>query len=460
MRLTLRGRVVLAACAAIVIAVVLVAIGVSVLVERQLRGNLDSSLRDRAAEVARLSVSAPSLLATPGALDTSIGGLQLSIEVLDRHGRVLARSLSLGGSFLPAGLAGRVIADGRASYASGRLGDTSLRLYVAPLPAAAGTASGGAVIVGGSTDDITDTLDRLHLFAALCALVAAALAGVVSFLLVRRALRPLETLSVGAAEIERTGDTSRRLPDPRTPDEVGRLAGTLNRMLVALDRARILERRFLSDASHELRTPVTALRGNIDYVRRHGPDPVALEDLAGDAARLSELVDNLLTLSREDEAATVEQDDVRLDLLAREAAAVDSRIVVDAPQAVRVRGDSAALLRALENLVENARRYGPAMGTITVTAREGDGLAHLSVRDDGPGLLEDEADQAFERFWRKDRSTPGSGLGLAIVKATAERHGGRATVKGSEFTIELPAFRDFSKDGGTTNGDEARKGRP
>jgi two-component system, OmpR family, sensor kinase len=460
MKLTLRARVVVAACAAIVIAVVLLAIGVSVLVERQLRGNLDSSLRDRAGEVARLSVSAPALLASPGALDTSIGGQQLSIEVLDRHGRVLARSLSLGGSFLPARLAGQVIADGRARYASGHLGGTSLRLYVAPLPAAAGAASGGAVIVGGSTDDIADTLDRLHLFAALSALVAAALAGVVSFLLVRRALRPLERLSVGATEIERTGDTARRLPDPGTRDEVGRLAETLNRMLAALDRARVSERRFLADASHELRTPVTALRGNIEYLRRHGPEPAALEDLEGDAARLSVLVDNLLALSREDEARAVAQANVRLDLLAGEAAAGHERVVVDAPEPVFVLGDDAALLRALGNLVENARRHGPTNGTITITVQQIDGLARSSVRDEGPGLTEEEADQAFERFWRKDRSTPGSGLGLAIVKATAERHGGRATARGSEFTIELPAFRDFSKDGGTTNGEEARKGRP
>jgi signal transduction histidine kinase len=453
-------RVVFAACAAIVVAVVFLAIGVSVLVERQLRGNLDTSLRDRAAEVARLSVSAPALLATPGALDTSIGGQQLSIEVLDRRGRVLARSLSLGGSFLPAALAGRVIADGHARYANGHLGNTSLRLYVAPLPAAAGAASGGAVIVGGSTDDIADTLDRLHLFAALSALVAAALAGMVSFLLVRRALRPLERLSVGAAEIERTGDTTRRLPDPRTSDEVGRLAETLNRMLAALDRARVAERRFLADASHELRTPVTALRGNINYVRRHGPEPAALEDLEADAARLSALVDNLLRLSREDEAEPIHQDEVRLDLLASEVAAGDPRVVVNAPEPVRVIGDGAALERALENLVENARRHGPPQGTITITADQSDGQARLSVRDEGQGLLGEEADQAFERFWRKNRSSPGSGLGLAIVRATAERHRGRAFVHGSEFAIELPALKDFSNDGGTTRGEEARKGRP
>jgi signal transduction histidine kinase len=239
---------------------------------------------------------------------------------------------------------------------------------------------------------------------------------------------------------------------------VGRLAETLNRMLAALDRARVVERRFLADASHELRTPVTALRGNIDYLRRHGPDPVAFEDLDADAARLSALVDNLLTLSREDEAGALDQDEVRLDVLATVEAAGDSRVVVDAAEPVRVRGDEAALRRALENLLENARRHGPERGVITVKASQSNGLARLSVRDEGHGLSEEEAAHAFDRFWRKNRAGSGSGLGLAIVKATAERHGGCVRVHGSEFTIELPALKEFSNKPGTTTAD-TRKGR-
>jgi signal transduction histidine kinase len=458
MRLTLRARVVLAACASILVAVALLAVGVSVLLEDQLRSNLDRSLRDRAAEVARLTVSAPALLTAPGALDTSIGGEQLSIEVLDRHGRVLARSLALGGSFLPIRLAGRVITDGQARYADDRLGDRPLRLYVAPLPVVTGAASGGAVVVAGATEGIDETLDRLHLFAALSALVAAALAAVVSLVLVRRAMRPLERLSAGAAEVERTGDPARRLPEPNTRDEVGRLAETLNRMLAALDRARDTERRFLADASHELRTPVTALRGNIDYLRRHGPDAAALEDLELDAARLSTLVDDLLTLSREDVAGAFE-DEVRLDLVALELGGGDPRVVVAAPTPVRVHGDRAAIARALANLLQNARSYGPSNGRITVAAMYADGFARLSVRDEGPGLTEEEAEHAFERFWRKRNTGEGSGLGLAIVAATAQRHGGHASVRGSEFTIELPALTDFSNDPGRTDGD-TRKGRP
>jgi two-component system, OmpR family, sensor kinase len=445
---TLRTRVALAAGAAITLAVVAVAVGVSVLVAGQLRSSLDRDLRDRAAEVARLSASAPAVLTAPGALDARVGGQQLSVEVLDRRGRIVARSLSLGGALLPPSVAGRVIASGRPLYEAGRLGAVHLRLYVAPLPAVGGAAAGGAVIVAGSTAEIGETLGRLHLFALFSGMVAIALATLAAFLLVRRALRPLERLSTGAAEIERTADLGRRLPEPESGDEVGRLARVLNRMLAALERAREGERRFLADASHELRSPVTALRGNVDYLRRHGPDEAVLAELGEDAERLTVLIEDLLALSREDAGGTPDEE-VRLDELARAAAAGEPRAVVQADGAVLVRGDRQALERALANLVENAKVHGPAGGTITIAASAAGGRARLTVRDEGPGLDEEEAGHAFERFWRARRDTPGSGLGLAIVRATAERHGGRATAEGSEFGIDLPLLRELSNDPGT-----------
>jgi signal transduction histidine kinase len=448
--------VVLAACGAIVLAVVVLAVAVSVLVERQLRSSLDRSVRDRAVEVARLSVSAPAVLTAPGALDGRVGGEQLWVEVLDRRGRLVARSLSLGGSLLPAGLVRTVIADGRPRYAAGTLGAARLRLYVAPLPAIGGAAAGGAVLVAASTGDIAETVDRLHLFALLSALAAAGLAGGAALLLVRRALRPLERLSSGAVEIERTADVSRRLPEPRTGDEVGRLALTLNRMLAALERARESERRFLADASHELRSPVTALRGNVDYLRRHGHDEGAVADLAADSERLSALIDDLLVLSREDVAGAGDEV-VRLDELARAAAVNDPQVVVEAQAEVEVRGERAALERALANLVENARRHGPAGGRITIGTQLVDGIVRLSVRDEGPGLTDEQLAHAFERFWRGRRDGRGSGLGLAIVKATAERHAGRVTIDGAEFALELPALRELSSKAATP-GSEPEKG--
>jgi two-component system, OmpR family, sensor kinase len=215
---------------------------------------------------------------------------------------------------------------------------------------------------------------------------------------------------------------------------VGTLAETLNAMLASLERAREAEQRFVGDASHELRTPLTALRGDVAYVSKHGADPEVLEDIAAAVARLGDLLDDLLALAREDAAGSLRGEPVDLAELARSAEADE----VAAPDSVVVLGERPALERAVGNLVRNARRHGRGAVTITV-ARDGD-RARLSVADEGPGLTPEHAAHAFDRFWRgPGAAAPGSGLGLAIVRAIAERHGGRVTVDGARFTIDLPA---------------------
>jgi two-component system, OmpR family, sensor kinase len=313
--------------------------------------------------------------------------------------------------------------------------------------------------VAASTHEIGQTIASVHLVVTLSGLAAAGLGAIALALLMRRALRPLVRLADAAAEIERTGDHRRRLPEAEVDDEVGRLGRTLNAMLASLERSRDAERRFLADASHELRTPLTALRGNVAYVARHGVTPEVLADLEHDAERLARLADDLLALSRE-EAAGAPSEEVRLDELAREAAEPLAGVEAVSAGPVRVRGDRAALERALANLVDNARRHGPEDGPVTITAEQADGVARLSVQDGGDGLRLEEAELAFRRFWRGSRERPGSGLGLALVRATAERHGGRAYAAGARFTIELPALRDLSEFAGTTSGEELEKGSP
>jgi two-component system OmpR family sensor kinase len=216
-------------------------------------------------------------------------------------------------------------------------------------------------------------------------------------------------------------------------------------MLGSLERAREAEHRFVGDASHELRTPLTALRGNLAYARRHGADPEVLREIEADAARLSALLDDLLALAREDAAAPAGGEEVDVAQLARDAA--DAGTDVTANEPVLVRGERPALERALGNLVRNARRHGPPEGRIRIEVeRDGDAV-RLSVEDDGPGLTPDEAEHAFERFWRGTGAEgPGSGLGLAIVKVIVERHGGGVSVAGSRFTISLPASHGSLKD--------------
>jgi two-component system OmpR family sensor kinase len=440
--MNLRLRTILAAAAATMLAVVVLGSAVDVLVARHQRHELDRSLRTRAIGVAQLAVSAPALITTPGALDAPAGGTQALVEVVDRRQRIVARSLSLGGRVLPSSLAQDAIGGDTARYRTVRFDGDELRVYAAPL---ANVSGGGAVVVAASTADLSNTISTLHGLTVIAALLAAGVGAAAAALLMRGALQPLTRLDRAAGEIGRTGDASRRLPDPHGADEVGRLATTLNAMLDSLERARESERRFLADASHELRTPLTALRGNVAHLARHGATPALVADLEADAERLAHLADDLLTLSRE-EAAEPLQDEVRLDELAR-AAGADH---VDA-EAVTVPGDRAALERALSNLVENARRHGRGTVTIVVQA-EGD-RALVSVQDEGEGVHLLDRERVFERFYGD-----GSGLGLAIVRATAERHGGRAFVDGSRFTIEL--VRKASESSRHSEGEEPRKGLP
>ena len=457
---SLLGRSVLAAVGGIVLAIIVAGAGVDLLASRDLHRTLDRSLRQRAVEISQLSASAPALLTRAGALDTTLGGTQLRVEVLDRRNRLVARSLALGGRVLPARpLAAQAIASGRGAYATTSAGGERLRLYAAPLADFGGPAAGGAVVVAASERDMDRTLGNLHLFLVIAGLVAVALAALGVFLLLRRALRPVTRLADAAADVERTGDPRQRLPLPTTNDEVGRLAETLNAMLASLERSRNLERRFLADASHELRTPLTALRGNVAYLARHGVTAEVLADLERDAERLARLSDALLTLSRE-EAAVPPRELVRLDLLASNAAQADSRIDVVAPEPVTVLGDTASLERALENLVQNAHVHGPAGGRVVVAVEQVDEVVRLSVSDEGEGLRPEEAKLAFQRFWRRGSERSGSGLGLAIVRATAERHGGRASAEGARFTIELPSFRNLSSFDATTKEEEPEKGLP
>jgi two-component system OmpR family sensor kinase len=454
---TLRVRIAAAAAIAIVVAVVALGVAVVTRLDDQLQGSLDRELQERATEVARLSASTPALLTQPGALEGRLGGSALFVEVVDRRGRIVARSGGLGSRVLPQDAAVRsALRNRRPAYGNDDLGTEPIRVYAAPLgELGQGAAAGGAVIVAGTTAESRDTLRTTRAFGIVASVAAALLAALLATLLARRALRPLARLSAGARAIERTGDASQRLSAPTDRDEVGALAETLNAMLASLERAREAERRFVGDASHELRTPLTALRGNVAYVIRHGADDAVLADIEADVARLNALLDDLLALAREDAAAPARGGEpVDLVDVAVEAAETDpgdNTIVQGANGSAIVAGERAALARATGNLVHNARKHGPPDGRITITVDANGKRASVTVADEGSGLRGDEAAHAFERFWRGTRAGgDGSGLGLAIVKAIAERHGGTVKVDGPRFTIELPRLTDLSRTARTT----------
>ncbi len=438
---SLRGRLALAAGASIIAAMALFVVVTVIVVGHQLRSSLDGALRTRAQQVAELAVAAPAVLTSPGALENPVSGRQIAVEVIDAHGRILARSLALGARLLPEeGAARAALAQGRPGYDDITLGGRAFRLYAAPIAQAGGPASGGAVLVASETTDISDTVAHLGLVLGLIGAGLALLAALGAAALTRRGLRPLGRLARAAGEIERTADPARRLPETAAADEIGQLTGVLNRMLAALEAARTGERRFLADASHELRTPVTSLLGNVEYAARHGADAELLEELRGDAARLARLVDDLLVLERADAPGTALAT-VELDAVARASIAKHAgRAVAGRLDPATVRGDEEALGRVLENLIENGLVHGPPDGSVTVMVVADGGSARLTVRDEGAGPDPSYRDQLFERFWRGPDAgqRPGSGLGLSIVAAIVERHGGRVDVDGSAFTVELP----------------------
>jgi len=372
------------------------------------------------------------------------------VEVLDAKGRILARSLTLGAEILPEDrLALAALKSGRTGFEDIRLNNRVFRLFAAPIPLT-GPAGGGVVLVASDTTDIVDTSNHLAVLVVLIGVAVAVLGALVALVLTRRGLLPLRRLAGAAGEIERTADPARRLPETGTADEIGQLTGVLNRMLASLEAARTGERRFLADASHELRTPVTTLLGNVEFAARHGADPEVVDELVRDARRLARLVDDLLVLERAgadvQEGAPVDVAEV-VRSVAQSHAGLDGRVVFDPVERVLVRGDFDELVRALENLVENALLHGPPDGRVTVSVRFSAGRALVTVSDEGAGPDLADRERLFERFYRGAGTAgrPGSGLGLSIVSAIATRHGGAVRVDGSSFTLDLPAVIEESQ---------------
>ena len=317
-----------------------------------------------------------------------------------------------------------------------------------------------------SLRETDDTLRRLVMVEGLVGggvILALVLLG---WLVIRIGLRPLERIGRVASEIAQ-GDLSRRVSPTDQRTEVGRLGRSLNEMLGQIERAFTARRqsedqlrRFLADASHELRTPLASIRGYAELFRLGAAeDPATLERamarIEAEAARMGVLVEDLLSLAALDQAPERPRVPVDLGDLAGHAAE-DTRVIspgrdvlvdVDDP-AVVVMGDPDQLRQLLANLMRNAVIHTPAGTPIEVGVHRDGGLAHLEVRDHGPGLPDDAGDQLFERFWRTEGGRSGgkggAGLGLAIVKAIATAHGGsvqagNAPGGGACFAASLPA---------------------
>jgi heavy metal sensor kinase len=335
--------------------------------------------------------------------------------------------------------------------------DSELMIFAMPFSAKDG---GRYVIeVGSSNLEIERVLHGLLLAIGigLPAMVAIAIAG--GYLLMRRALRPVDEITQSAERIT-SHNLSERLPVARTGDELERLSVGLNRMIARLDESFQHVNRFSADASHELRTPLTILRGELEAAAQQEQITPELRETLGSALeeteRLSRIVESLMSISRLDAgearvelahfdlaeltSGTTEQ----MRLLAEDK---DIALRCEAERQVRVEGDRARLKQVIVNLVDNAIKYTPAGGLVGVKVCATNGRAVLEVNDSGVGIPPEALPNIFERFYRVDkgrsRQMGGAGLGLSIVKAIVTAHGGQVKVesvegKGSRFFVELP----------------------
>ncbi|AJT64341.3 Signal transduction histidine-protein kinase/phosphatase MprB [Streptomyces lydicus] len=266
----------------------------------------------------------------------------------------------------------------------------------------------------------------------------------VTWLVTRRALRPVEGIRAEMAAITASTDLSRRVPVPAARDEIGRLARTTNETLAALETSVERQRRFVADASHELRSPIASLRTQLEVGVAH-PELLDVPGAVADTERLQRLAADLLLLARLDAGERPGEARVDLAALVREESSqrVGDRIPVRVGDlaGVEVAGSRGQLGRVLGNLLDNAQRHAVSAVRVAV-AREGE-WAVLRVDDDGPGVPEGERERIFERFVRLDdaraRDDGGAGLGLAIARDVAVRHGGSLAVRdGSVFELRLP----------------------
>jgi two-component system sensor histidine kinase MprB len=375
---------------------------------------------------------------------TGFGGATGYAQLVQIGGPVL-RSVE-GGPGLPITTATRAVAAGRrpAFYVDAILNGTKMRVLTAP------AAKDTVWQVALPLTEINSTLDHLRLVLAAVILGGVLLAAALGLLVSRAALVPVRRLTGAAERVARTQDLGHRIRADEG-DELGRLAGSFNTMLAALERSRLSQRQLVSDASHELRTPLTSVQANLDALALGdalSPDERA-RAVASAQAQLRELtvlVGDMVDLSKTD-VEEVEVEDVRLDLAAADAVkrarlhAPECEFSLDVEPCI-VRAAPARLDRAIANLLDNACKWNRrAGGPIEVRVRDG----RLEVRDHGPGIDPEDLPRVFDRFFRSPaaRGRPGSGLGLAIVRQTAETHGGAVHAVndpggGARLILELP----------------------
>jgi heavy metal sensor kinase len=430
-----------------------------VLLDRGLRSNLDDSL----ASVAR-AIAASSAEASGSDLADTLEGMlgpalaERFFQLLDPFGRPDPRLPRRGRWTFPLSEAALRNAEaGRETFESiPNLGASRGDLRLLTLPVIERGRLVHFVQVAASLDRVDQALSRFLLVMLSLAPLALAGAAIGGWFLAGRALSPVEAMVAAARRIS-AEDLSMRLKPERPEDELGRLAAVLNDMLARLERSFTTARQFGADAAHELGSPLTILKGELEValrtasLDRQGRE--VIQSCLEEVDRLVALVEDLLFLARADaDVALFRGEPVDLAALAREvepglevlAERAGVTLSIDASAPIVVKGNEPLLLRVLFNLAENGIKYAGAGKCVEITVRSVGEKALLEVRDNGPGIAQAERERIFDRFYRGDpaRERSGTGLGLALVKSIVRLHGGEIRLesepgRGSCFQVQL-----------------------
>jgi two-component system sensor histidine kinase MprB len=461
--MSLRRRIVLLPAIAVAAAVALASIVTWVSVRAQLRTSVDDALRALSREVLTAPQRTGQPQLTPQAMldrpaarrefllllpSSPLGEQDGYAQVVSSAGRIQQPALPAGQTVeLAAGPRVRAVAQGHgpAFFYDARLGGADVRVYVSPF------GPGQALQAARTLEDVNATTGRLSWVLLLVSLTGVGLAVLLGRWVGRAAMRPVVRLTRGARYVAATQDLSQRV-EAIGDDELASLARSFNSMLEALTESRRAQRQLVADASHELRTPLTTVQTNVELLARAHEMPEEdrrqlREDLVSQLHELTGLVGDLVELARE---RAPESELEALDLAALVTVCV-ARARSRAPglrfelqtAPTTVRADRARLERAVINLLDNAAKWSADGGRVDVTVGGGE----LMVRDQGPGIPEEDRPHVFDRFYRaaESRGLPGSGLGLAIVRQVAEMHGGAAWAaaaprRGAELHLRLPVL--------------------
>ena len=430
------------------------------LLAARVRSEVDVALQGRAGHVLELGEAGqpvagvqPTLRLLPDAITTQLAQPDIYHQFVNPSGTPEMTSANLRGRQLPVtpGVY-EALRTGEEQFEDVRLQDgTRMRILIAPIVWQGQIE--GVLQVASSVDVAEGAILPFHgyLLGGMAGVVAVAL--VSGLYLTRKSMNPVKALTRTAEAIYQVGDLSRRIEVGKGGDEIKTLGRTFNRMLDSIEQLVTSQHRFLADASHELKTPLTVIRGNAEILCR-GADDEAADAILREATRMQRIVDDLLAIAELDAATEMRFEPVEVRALAERAVhdleplAGSRDLWVQGDGEVLISGDVDRLERAVRNLVQNAIAATEPAGRIEVDVRRHNGMARLVVADDGRGIDPEHVPHIFERFYRVDpsrsRATGGTGLGLTIVKRVAEAHGGsveagRSELGGAVFEVRLPA---------------------